>query len=203
MFEDHQLEWRIILKIGALVATAAWFLVFLLESYIPLSSPLRFSLFSSLLYCLWLFFTVTAWRWSIFKGWLITMPYLKGRWVGTYQSSFDNYKTPHDQVLEITKQTLLNIRCVTHTKDNRVDSFSARILSNRENQQFKLAFLYHAKRKPSSSVPGDEHEGYAILQLIEGNPRQLEGTYVNDRDKPNKGEIKLVFESLEVKGCFR
>ncbi len=206
MFRDHQLKWRSILMLGALAATVAWFLIFLLEGVNKkaLSSALlRFGLVSFLLFCLWQFFTLKAWRWRFFnfKGWLVTMPYLKGRWVGTYQSSFDDYKTSHKMTLEITSQTLLNITCVTHTDNSRADGYSARMLSDRENQEFKLAFLYHSKREPSSSVVGDEHEGLVILQLIEGNPRRLVGTYINDRHpQPNKGEIRLVFESQELKG---
>lgn len=202
MFRDHQLHWRAILTFGLLVATVAWFFVLLLSGVgvkVLGMSFLRFGIIAVLLYSIWQFFVRIAWRWRCFRGWLVTMPHLKGRWVGTYRSSFDNFKTLRKMTLEVISHTLLSVSCVAYTEDSRADGYSARVLSERDNQEFKLAYVYHAKREPSSSVAGDEHEGLAILRLIEGNPHRLEGTYVNDRDpQPHKGQIELQFESHEI-----
>ncbi len=105
--------------------------------------------------------------------------------------------------LEIT-QTLSTIKCVAFGTGSRGDGYSARILSDNDNQEFKLSYLYHAKREVPSSVPGDEHEGVAILTLIEGEKRHLKGRYFNDRDpSPKKGDIDLEWKSLNLIGKLK
>lgn len=202
MFRDHQLKWQRLVLLGAGIVTVIWFAVLWFEGadfHILWKSLARFGFVSSILYCSWLALIKWAWHWPIFKRWLIAIPDLRGRWVGAYKSSMQDYTTEMPMALEI-RQSMLHIDCVTYSPFARGDGYSARLLSDREDNEFKLALLYHAKRAPSVSVPGDEHQGVMILHLIETSPRRLRGFYLNDRDGgPAQGEVTLEWESYELK----
>lgn len=101
--------------------------------------------------------------------------------------------------LEI-RQTLLALECTSFGPDSVADIYIARLLSDRDDQDFKLVFFYHAKRKPTAAISGDEHEGIVVLRLIDGPPKRLDGFYVNDRHPaPTKGDISLTWESKHLK----
>lgn len=112
-------------------------------------------------------------------------------------SSFDKNERP--MALEV-RQTLLRIQCFAYGLQNEAQGYSARILTDPDEHTFKLTYLYHAKREVVASIPGDEHEGVALLTLIESRPRRLRGFYINDRDpEPRKADIALEWESSILK----
>lgn len=62
-----------------------------------------------------------AWRWRIFRGWLVPFPDLNGTWQGTIQSRWTNPETgevpgPIPVVLTI-KQSFTRISCVMRTAE--------------------------------------------------------------------------------------
>lgn len=203
MFVEHEPKWRLILTFGTLVAVVTWLVVLVaagthLSDLLPSLTSL--GAVSLVVWGIWLLFTRVAWRWSWlqWKHWLISTPDLNGRWIGKYVSMFDNKERP--MALEI-HQTLLRVQCVAFGPDSVGESYVARLLSDSDEHGFKFIYFYHAKRKPTTSNPGDEHEGIAVLRVIEGAPRRLEGYYVNDRQPaPLKGDIELVWESPQLKG---
>ncbi|MBI3416507.1 MAG: hypothetical protein HY043_14525, partial [Verrucomicrobia bacterium] len=193
MFAEHQPKWRLILIFGTLVAVATWFVVLLaggaqLSELVP--SLTKLGAVSLVVWVVWLLFTKLAWRWSWLRWnhWLVSTPDLNGRWVGKYVSMFD--KQERRMVLEI-RQTFLRVQCVAFGPDSVGESYVARLLSDGDEHGFKFVYFYHAKRKPTTSNPGDEHEGIAVLRVIAGACRRLEGYYVNDRHPaPHKGDIE-------------
>ena len=203
MFTDHQPKWRFIVLLGTLVAVVAWCFVLLAlgtKSAELLRSLPKFGLVFLLVWGAWLAFTRYAWRWEClrFKRWLVVTPDLNGRWVGKYVSMFD--KKERKMTLEI-HQTLLKLQCVAFGPDSVGEGYSVRLLSDGDDQNFKLVYFYHAKRKPTMSISGDEHEGVAVLRLIGDSPKRLEGYYVNDRHPaPHKGDIELRWDSAALKG---
>jgi hypothetical protein len=174
----------------------AWFGAFVisgtkLSELLP--SITKFGAVSLIVWVSWLAFTKRLWRSRLASGWLVTTPYLGGRWVGEYVSVFDKIK--RGMTLEIGR-TLLKLECTSFTIDSVGEIYIARPLSDHDDQSFKLVYVYHAKRNQTTSVPGDEHEGLVILRLIDGPPMSLKGFYVNDRHPTqSKGDIELTWES--------
>jgi hypothetical protein len=198
MFTDHQLKWRPITFFGTSFAFCVLVIILFVEHEPILPVLTRVGIVATIIWFSWLFFTRVAWRWRFVRlgRFLISTPDLNGRWVGTTTSSYDNLVRP--VALEI-RQTLLKVQCIAYGPDNSATSYSARILSDADDEVFKLAYLYHSKRSPSTARPGDEHEGLAILSLKEGTPRRLEGYYLNDRDPtPRKAEMKLTWDSKHL-----
>lgn len=203
MFTDHQLKWKSIIIAGTLLSLLVWGVVlwFIGTPFAALGCAFfKFGFVASAMLGMWLLFTKWGWRckWLRLGRVLVVTPDLNGRWFGNYVSKYDLKERP--MALEIT-QSLLHIRCRAFGPQNDAEGFSARLLADGDERTFKLAYLYHAKRQPSASVAGDEHEGVAILTVIDGTPRRLRGYYMNDRDpQPQKADIELTFESKTLKG---
>lgn len=204
---DHKLNWRWIITFVALIAILIWFLILWLIKLVGFdthASPLKyFGLLSLLIGLVWLVLLKYAWRTRILKVLLISTPDLRGRWKGYYISSYD--KKQRDLVLEI-RQTLLSIKCSAYSIDTDVEVYSSRLLSDKDNKQFILAYIFQSRRNIATRVPGDTHEGMAILtfiDVIEAKPKVLKGRYINDRDpEPRKGDIYLVWEDIKLKQQF-
>ncbi len=203
MFTDHQLKWKPMIIVGTLIAILAWCVVLLVTGtkFAHLLPALtKFGVVVLVMWGAWLLFTNRGWRWRLlrFGRLLVATPDLNGRWVGKSVSNYDKKERP--MTLEI-RQTLLRIQCSAFGPQNVAQGYSARILADGDEHTFKLAYLYHAKRQVVASVPGDEHEGVALLTVIEGTPRRLRGFYMNDRDPdPRKADIELAWESSTLKG---
>lgn len=185
---------------GSFIALLAW-LPFLFLGGMPAQELLpalaRFGVVSVIVFAAWRFLVMKAWRWKWLRmiG-LVKTPDLNGRWVGTAVSTFDRKQRP--MVVEI-RQNLLRTHCIGYGPENSAQGYSARILCDPEEQKFMLTYLYVSKRKASSSVPGDQHEGVKVLSLLEGPPRRLRGYYLNDRDPdPRKADMDLVWESANL-----
>ena len=202
MFTDHQLKWRAIISLSAIVAVATWTVMLVLQGHSPeLSSVFRIGTVTLAVWIAWRVLVQVAWRWRWVRigGWLVATPDLNGTWYGSSVSSFDNI--PREMTLRI-RQNLLYVRPIAYGPDNVAEGFSARILSDRDETVFKLAYLYRAERQPTTSIPGDEHPGVALLTLNEqSGKRTLNGFYVNARDpQPRKAQIDLTWVSPETEG---
>lgn len=198
MFVEHRPKWRSIVTVIVLSAIVAAALLLLLtgekfEAIIPLFS--KFTAISLVAGMMFFAITEKAWRWKWVRNWcrwITATPDLNGRWVGNYVSSFDKQSRP--TALEVT-QSLLTLQCVDFGRDTIGHSYVARLLSDIDDHDFVLVYFFHSKRDHMTSIPGDEHEGMMWLRYIEGHPNRLEGWYVNDRDPPRRGDIKLQWES--------
>jgi hypothetical protein len=201
MFSDYQQNWKaliIIFIILAIILYSVVLMIFGAEISLIGRSLLKVGFVSLTIGLLWFEFEKSLWVCSLFRGWLVKAPDLRGRWVGKSTSNYD--KKDRAMTLEV-RQTFLNIQCVAFGPDNKAEGYSARLLSDRLKKNFKIAYLYHAKRVVVGSVPGDEHEGVTILEYIPGSPKKLVGRYVNDRDPdPRKADITLEWESYTLMG---
>ena len=199
MFSDLRPAWTWIVAFIVVIATACWVFVLLIHG-LPASeltpAALRLGLVITVTTAAFAFLVNMAWSWPGVRN-LLHMADLRGRWVGTYVSGFDHKTRP--MALEV-RQSLLTIDCVSYGPQSRGVAYSSRLLSDTSKSQFMLAYYYHAKRPSPEAVPGDEHEGLVVLTLIPGDPRQLRGWYVNDRDPPKKGTIELEFRSRRLQG---
>lgn len=198
MFVEHRPKWRAIVTVVTFAVIVAAALLLLAtgekaETLLPL-----FTKITAISTVAWLaFYVVTekAWRWQWIKNycrWLLATPDLNGRWVGNYVSSYDNQSRP--MALEIS-QSLLTLQCIDFAPDTIGHSYVAKLLSDIDDHNFVLIYIFHSKRDPAKAVAGDEHEGMVWLRYFEGTPKRLEGWYVNDREDPRRGSVRLQWES--------
>lgn len=201
MFGDYRTPWTPILLFLVLVTTGLWLAIFAIQG-VPLQqllpALLRFSFVVTGTVIAFALLNAVAWRWPLIRS-VFKAPDVRGRWVGTYTSEFD--KQPQQAAVEF-HQTLLNLSAVAFGPDSRADAYSASLLSDADKNNFRIAYYYHAKRRPATSTPGDEHEGLCVLALERVDPRSLKGWYVNDRTPPTKGTIDLKFDSRRLKGAL-
>jgi len=141
-------------------------------------------------------FTKWAWRWRIFKGWLVRIPDLQGTWRGSLISTWVDPSTsqrlPPIPALLVIKQTFSRIDCFIHTGESASYSTAAEI---NEDQSGSLYLNYNYTNRPKASVRvrSEIHDGASILKIIQIPQRSLEGEYWTSRK--TTGEMKFEFES--------
>ena len=140
-------------------------------------------------------FVSYAWRWKIFRGWLVSFPDLNGTWQGSIQTTWKNPETgaspaPIPVILTI-KQSFIRISCLMRTAEMTSRSYLADFWLVREDQIRMLGYSYQSKPLPSVVERSQPHDGTIIFELV-GNPvEKLKGAYWTARK--TTGEIVLTF----------
>ena len=148
----------------------------------------------------WACFERYGWANRIARRAFAAPPDLRGRWKGSFKSSVD--QSSRDLVLEV-HQTLLSLHCTAFGPGNRSEGYSCRILSDKDANVFKLAYLFRAAPfDVTTARQGDVHEGMAVLDLNENEtPKRLRGVYFTTREPmPSKGYIDLFWEGIALQG---
>jgi len=142
-------------------------------------------------------FVSSAWRWRIFRGWLVPFPDLNGTWHGTIQTTWTDPQTgsipgPIPAVLTI-KQSFIRLSCVMRTAEMTSRSCFADFWLDRDEQIRMLGYSYHSTPLPSVVDRSALHDGTVVLEIV-GNPaRKLKGQYWTSRK--TTGEVKLEFKT--------
>jgi len=138
-----------------------------------------------------------AWRWRIFKGWLVACPDLNGTWLGHIHSDWINPETgekprPIPVMLKV-KQSLFNVSCVMQTTEMRSDSFAEGLIVKPDRQIKKLGYIYTSKPSVLLSDRSNPHDGAIEFDILD---RKMTGTYWTTRK--TSGEIHLHYHSPEL-----
>lgn len=145
-----------------------------------------------------------AWKWPIFKGWLVEQPNLQGTWSGVIKSTWLNPETnselPPIPIKLIIRQTFLTLSCTLHTAESVSHSFVASIKIDDSCGAKHLVYSY--SNKPSLEVRhrSEAHEGTAILDIVNLSPLVLKGEYWTNRK--TTGRMNLMFESKSLEEVF-
>lgn len=140
-------------------------------------------------------FTSYAWRWKIFRGWLVPFPDLNGTWQGMIHTTWKNPETgeipaPIPVTLTI-KQSFLRISCVMRTAEMTSRSYLADFWLDQDEQIRKVGYSYHSSPLPSVTHRSQPHDGTIVFELV-GNPvEKLKGVYWTARK--TTGEVVLTF----------
>jgi hypothetical protein len=138
------------------------------------------------------------WKLDIFKGWLVTIPYLQGTWKGVLQSNWKNPETGEGvgeiPIYLVIKQSFKKIECSIFTKESSSYSLSADIDEIQGNTQ--LSYTYTNTPKSSFRERSEIHNGAALLKIIKGEQMKLSGEYWTDRQ--TIGEIQLSFLGADL-----
>ena len=146
------------------------------------------------------FFATYAWKWKIFRGWLVPFPNLNGTWQGTLQSTWIDEKTGKPvaaiPVILTIRQTFIHVSCVVRTAESSSHSFLANFWLDPSNQVRKFSYSYQNQPRPTVVNRSPPHSGTALFELV-GNPvTKLKGTYWTERK--TTGEIELTFRQPEL-----
>jgi hypothetical protein len=140
------------------------------------------------------------WKWSIFRGWLITTPYIQGTWEGDLTSTWVNPETGQAitsiKMTLVIKQSLNRISCVIFTKESESYSVAAQINEDDDSGIFRLSYNYTNRSRITLRDKSPVHDGAANLRIITAPERRLEGSYWTSRK--TTGDINLRFKSKEL-----
>ena len=144
-------------------------------------------------------FVTYAWRWRVFRGWLVPFPDLNGTWQGSIQTTWRNPDTgeipaPIPVILTI-KQSFTRISCVMRTAEMTSRSYLADFWLDGDEQVRMLGYSYHSKPLPTVADRSQPHDGTIVFELIGDRVTKLKGAYWTARK--TTGEIVLTFRGTK------
>ena len=142
-----------------------------------------------------LVFALHAWKWPVFRNWLVPFPCLEGTWQGHIETTWKDPKTgetpgPIPVILTI-KQSLVRISCVMRTVEMTSRSYFADFWLDSNDQLRKLGYCYTSSPSVSVSNRSPVHDGTIAFEIIGDPVDKLRGTYWTTRK--TTGEITLTF----------
>jgi hypothetical protein len=149
-------------------------------------------------------FVSSAWRWPIFRGWLVPFPNLNGTWHGTIQTTWSDPQTgaiprPIPAILTI-KQSFTRLSCVMRTAEMTSRSCFTDFWLDGDEQMRMLGYSYHSTPSPSVVERSAPHDGTVVLEIV-GNPaKKLKGHYWTSRK--TTGEVRMEFKKKELSEEF-
>ncbi len=152
-----------------------------------------------ILLILWTLFALHAWKWSIFRNWLVPFPYLDGTWQGSIQTTWKDPETgempgPIPVILTI-KQSFVRLSCVMRTAEMTSRSYFADFWLDRDEQRRQLAYCYTSAPSVTVADRSQAHDGTMALEVIGDPVETLHGTYWTTRK--TTGEVTLTFRCRE------
>lgn len=123
-------------------------------------------------------FVSFAWKWKVFRGWLVPFPNINGKWKGYLESSYEGASKRIPIELSI-RQTFLHIQIKLSTKKSKSNSIAAafNIDDNRNIKQ--ICYTYRNEPKAKFQERSPIHYGSVILD-IEANDK-MSGIYWTGR----------------------
>lgn len=143
---------------------------------------------------LWLGFTAYAWRWGVFRGWLVPFPDLDGTWQGTIQTTWKdaNGATPGPIPAILTiKQSFGRVSCVMRTAEMSSWSHLADFWLDTDEQIRKLGYCYTSSPSLTVAERSQPHDGTMVLEIIGEPVEKLKGIYWTTRK--TTGEVTLTY----------
>lgn len=147
----------------------------------------------------WAAFVLYAWKWRIFKDWLVPFPCLDGTWQGHIQTTWRDPDTgevpgPIPALLTV-RQTFGRISCVMRTAEMTSRSSGADFWIDRDEQVRKLAYTYTSVPSALIRDRSQPHDGAMLFEIVGEPANKLKGNYWTTRK--STGEVELVFRCRE------
>jgi SMODS-associating 2TM, beta-strand rich effector domain len=149
-------------------------------------------------------FAKYAWKWRVFKGWLVPFPNLNGTFQGTIQSTWVDPHTgsrpaPIPAILTI-HQTFFSVSCVMRTAEMVSRSFISDFIVDEDNQVKKLAYSYTSIPTQVVMERSAQHDGTIVFEIDDSSKIRLFGQYWTARK--TTGTIDLEFYIEEKLNSF-
>lgn len=141
-----------------------------------------------------------AWRWPVFRNWLVQVPDLQGTWKGTIRSSWTDPTTgaaiPAKSVVLVIRQTFSSVSCVMYSGESDSFSTTAQIYQDDESGMFRLSYNYLNRPRAGVRDRSEIHDGAAILKIVSSPTKELSGEYWTSRK--TTGDIAVSFATREL-----
>lgn len=141
---------------------------------------------------IWIGFVGFAWKWRVFKGWLVPFPDLDGTWQGTIQTTWKDAEGNAIGVIPVIltiKQSFGRVSCVMRTAEMSSWSYLADFWLDTDEQIRKLGYSYASSPGLSVQDRSAAHEGTMVLEIIGDPVTKLKGIYWTTRK--STGDIIL------------
>lgn len=129
-----------------------------------------------------------AWKWPIFKGWLVPFPDLRGEWEGVLKSTYKNAVAEIPIKLDI-KQTFMHIQIKLYSNESKSNSIVAAFNIDEDRDILQLCYSYQNNPKATLQKKSPIHYGSVILDIKEKG-QQMEGQYWTSRN--TTGDIYII-----------
>lgn len=147
----------------------------------------------------WMGFVGYAWKWRIFRDWLVPFPDLEGTWQGTLQTTWIDPNTGESPgpipVIVTIKQSFARVSCVMRTAEMTSRSYFADFWLDSDEQLRKLGYCYSSAPLPSVVERSQPHEGTMAFEIIGDPVEKLRGNYWTTRK--TTGEVVLTFRGRQ------
>ena len=157
---------------------------------IPMNIKLLFGDISKTVFVLTLIsslFISFGWKWRIFKGWLVVIPDLSGKWIGIMYSNYKNPPLEISTEIEIF-QTFFHTTVKLKTGESQSVSLVASFDIDKDKGIKRLIYSYHNIPKATVQDRSAIHYGTTILDISE-DEAVLNGFYWTNR--ATKGDMKF------------
>ena len=136
-------------------------------------------------------FVSWAWKYRIFRGWLVPVPNLNGDWEGCIKYNYAGKETSHKIKVHI-KQTFTSIIVKLETKESKSKNFcgSFNIDKNRGEKQLIYSYINEPDVKYRDRSP--LHYGTTKLDISQDN-KTMEGEYWTNRNSGGTISLRKVY----------
>jgi hypothetical protein len=202
--QQHQPNWRRLILVFIVVASVVTLALYKILGIVEWRGVwvgfTKIGVVATTVFGLWEVFRRWLWRWKWFRNWLVDIPDLNGRWLGTASSSYVDTVTGEQEKpikvhLEII-QTFTNISIAFNalTLTSHSNSVTANFIIDPETGRCRLIYTY--LNEPSVLVSDlDMHYGTAILDIHGSPPDRLTGKYLTGRKEQTKGTLEFTRQS--------
>lgn len=148
-------------------------------------------------------FSKRAWRWPIFRKYIVPFPDLEGTWTGYLYSTWKNPETneelPPIPVQFCIKQSFETINIAMFTAESESQSQAALFTEDPDGTQ-RLKYTYTNRPEAIVRSRSEIHDGAANLKIIETSGLALHGEYWTSRK--STGSVKLKRVSTKLSDCY-
>lgn len=156
--------------------------------------PTAFTIYS----LMFLIFIKWLWKCWFFKGWLVLIPDLSGKWTGKLNTTFVDPETgdkkKSKKIEAIIKQDLFSISFALTTKEMTSNSYIAAFDIDKKQNRNKICYTYTSRPNPHYRGISPIHDGTALLNIIGSPPDKIEGEYWTTRKTTGIIELKKVLK---------
>ena len=145
-------------------------------------------------------FCQTAWKWEIFRNWLIVVPDLSGVWEGVLESDWidpdTNKKIAPIKAMLVIRQTLFRVSCLLTTGESSSRSITSEFIIDMDSQTCKLVYTYQSDPSQILQHKSRIHYGTAVLNIKDTPTNKLlDGNYWTGRCTSGHMIFQRKFES--------
>jgi hypothetical protein len=150
-------------------------------------------------------FTRWAWRWPVFRGWLVPFPDLQGTWSGelktTWRDPVSGQTLGPIPVTVCIRQTFSSLSVVMFTAESMSYSMAASLSEADDSGLKRLSYTYTNTPRVGVRERSIVHDGAAVLRIVNGPIRRLEGEYWTNRK--STGDLRLTYKSAQLAERFQ